>query len=211
MSALGTLLGLAPASRVLVLGAGDLELEAALTHPALSEITRSPDGHGIPRASADVVVMGRGPAAVPALRRPLVAAATRALVPGGVFAAEFPNRLAGLSAPLLAHENVHTEPAARGGLGYGAARRLLFGAGFVQVSGFICLPSLSDPQVILPLESRHALAFHFRPPFFPESGRRRILRQFLRAASAGGFLPALAPAFGLVATRGGEPGLLEAA
>jgi hypothetical protein len=210
MSALGTLLGLTPATRLLVLGPPDLALEATLAHPA-SDLTRSTDGRGVPRATIDVAVMGRSAAAAPATRRSLIAAAARALAPGGVFAAEFPNRLAALSAPLLVHEQVPLASDARGGLSYGGARRLVLAAGFAQVSGFICLPSLADPEVLLPLDSRPALAFHFQPPFFTESRPRRILRRLLLAAADGGLLPALAPSFCLVATRGGERGLAEAA
>jgi hypothetical protein len=211
MSALATLLGQTPASRILVLGLDDLVLEAALARPAGSEITRSADGRGVPRASADIVVMGRGAAAVASTRRSLVAAAARALIPGGVFAAEFPSRWAALSGPFLAYENVRTRTSGLGGLGYGAARRLVERAGFARVSGFICLPSLADPHVILPLESRPALVFHFEPPFYPESFPRRILRRCLGAAAAGGLMPLLAPSFGLLATRAGEPQLAEAA
>ena len=211
MSALGILLGLAPGTRILVLGAPDREIEAALAHPAGSEILLSGDGHGVPRASMDVAVLGRGAASVPATRRPLVTAAARALVPGGIFAAEFPNRLAALSKLLLAHETLPGAGDGRGGLGYGSALRLLRDAGFARVSGFLCLPGLADPQVLLPLDGRRALAFHFATPFFLESPARRMLRRFLATAAAGGFLPALAPAFSLIATRSGESGFAEAA
>jgi len=211
MSALGTLLGLTPATRILLLGSADLGLEAALAHPVGSDLTRSADGRGVPRATIDVAVLGRAAAALPATRRALIAAAARALAPGGVFAAEFPNRLAALSAPLLAHEAVPLAPDARGGLTYGGARRLVLAAGFPVVSGYICLPGLADPEVLLPLDSRPALAFHFQPPFFPESRPRQILRRLLEAAASSGLLPTMAPSFCLVATRGGERELAEAA
>ncbi len=210
MSPLEAILGLTSESRVLVLGDGDLVLESALAHHG-GGIIHSRDGGGLAPACADVAVIGRAAAADPGSRRALIASAARALAPGGVLAIEVPNRLAALALPLLAYEGIDLPRDAHGGLAYRAARRLVRANGFPHVSGFICLPSLADPRLLLPLDSRHAAAFHFRPPFFPETARRRLLRRVLGALAWSGVISWLAPAFGLIATRGGEAWPAEAA
>lgn len=202
MSALVSLLGLAPGNRVLILGEGDVELEASLVLGSGSPVERSLDGDGVSPASCDVVAIGRETTADRRGRAALLAVAARAVKPRGVVAVEFPNCMAALTPLLLAFEGLSEAPNGRGGVTYGGARELLHEAGFKRVAGFMSLPSLADPRILLPLDSHRALAFHFRAPFFAESPRRRLVRQALGFLAGIGWLPALSPSFCLIAARG---------
>jgi hypothetical protein len=211
MSTLSAILGLDPSTRILILGEGDIVLEAALSRAGGGDVQHSRDGRDVARASADVAVLARGCAADPRVRSLALAAAHRGLIPGGVLAAEFPSTTAVLSRLLLTYEGVDIAPDAEGGRLYGQVRRLVRRAGFAPVSGFICLPSLAEPHIMLPLDSRRASAFHFEPPFFIESGQRCVARTLLAGLARLGLLPWLAPQFTIIATRRGEGAIAEAA
>jgi hypothetical protein len=201
MSHLAALLGLAPGARVLVLGPGDLDLEAALTAAIEAPAARSAAGIEVEAGTFDLVAVGREAASDRSLRRALLAAAQRAVKPGGLVAAEFPNRMPILSPLLLAYEGL-TEPAPHaGGVSLEAAQSLCRGVGFGSMASFLSLPSLADPKVVLPLDSPPAAAFHFRPPFFVETFRRRCLRRTLGLLTAAGSLPSMSPTFAILAIR----------
>jgi hypothetical protein len=116
--------------------------------------------------------------------------------------AEFPNCLGQLARPLLMFEGLASLPMpTRGGTTFGGSRRLARGAGFNRLTSFLCLPSMADPRIVLPLDSAPALSYHFRQPFYVESKRRRLLRRALLAAAKSGLLRSLTPGFTLFATR----------
>jgi hypothetical protein len=187
---------------VLILGEGDVELEASFVLGSGSPVERSPNGSDVPPASYDVVAIGGEATADRRGRAALLEAAARAVKPRGVVAVEFPNCMAAFAPLLLAYEGLSEAPNGRGGVTYGGAREVLHEAGFKRVAGFMSLPSLADPRVLLPLDSSRALAFHFRAPFFAESPRRRLVRQGLGFLAGIGWLPALSPSYCMIAARG---------
>ena len=201
MNHLGALLGLAPGSKVLILGTGDLDLEAALMAVAEGPVTRSAAGIEVEAGTFDLVAIGREAAGAPSLRRALLIAAANAVKPGGLVAVEFPNRMPFLSPLLLAYEGLTEPTSAAGGLSLDAAQALCRSTGLGRQTTLLSLPSLADPKVVLPLDSPPAAAFHFRPPFFVETFRRRMLRRVLRFLAASGSLPRLSPTFAILATR----------
>jgi hypothetical protein len=201
MNHLGALLGLGPGARVLILGGGDLDLEAALVGATDVPAARSAAGIEIEAGVFDLVAVGREAAADPSLRRARLAAAARAVKPGGLVAVEFPNRRPFLSPLLLSYEGLTETPPATGGMSLEAAQSLLRGVGLTQTTSFLSLPSLADPKVVLPLDSPPAAAFHFRPPFFVETFRRRCLRRVLGMIAAAGSLPSMSPTFAILASR----------
>jgi hypothetical protein len=201
MNHLAALLGLAPKTRVLMLGAGDLDLEAALVAAIEAPTERSAAGIEVEAGTFDLVAIGREGAANRSLRRALLAAAARAVRPGGLVAIEFPNRLPLLSPLLLAYEGLTEVPSAQGGLSLETAQNLCRAVGLTQLTSFLSLPSLADPKVVLPLDSPPAAAFHFRPPFFVETFRRRCLRRTLGLLTASGSLSRMSPTFAVLASR----------
>jgi hypothetical protein len=135
-------------------------------------------------------------------RRAMLSAAARAVTARGMVIAEFPNLLGQLARPLLVFEGLGSLPVAtRGGTTFGGCHRVAHGAGFDRRTSFLCLPSLADPRIVLPLDSAPALAYHFRQPFYVESRRRRLLRRVLLSASKLGLLKSFSPGFALFATR----------
>jgi hypothetical protein len=198
---LAALLGLAPGARVLILGAADLDLEAALMAAIEVPVTRSAAGIEVEAGAFDLVALGREAAGTPSLRRALLIAAAHAVKPSGLVAVEFPNRTPFLSPLLLAYEGLTERNPAAGGLSLDAARALCRSTGLGRQTSFLSLPSLADPKVVLPLDSPPAAAFHFRPPFFVETFRRRCLRRCLGLLAASGSLPSLSPTFAILATR----------
>ena len=201
MNHLSALLGLAPGARVLILGTGDLDLEAALMAAVEAPVTRSAAGIEVEAGTFDLVALGPEAAGAPSLRRALLIAAAQAVKPGGLVAVEFPNRRPFLSRLLLAYEGLTESKPAPGGLGLETAQALCRGAGLGRQTSLLSLPSLADPKVVLPLDSPPAAAFHFRPPFFVETFRRRCLRRVLRLLTASGSLPSLSPTFAILASR----------
>jgi len=201
VSDLPALLGLPPGARVLMLGTGDFALEGALVAAIEQPVTRSAAGIEVDAATFDAVVVGREAAGDASLRRALLIAAANAVKPGGLVAVEFPNRRPLLSLLLLAYEGL-TEPLpAADGVSLDGARSLCRGAGLTHLTCLVSLPSLADPKVVLPLDSPPAAAFHFRPPFFVETFRRRCFRRVLGLLTASGALPSLSPTFTVVASR----------
>ena len=203
MSNLGHLLGLAPGGSALFLGPPAPALEAALG-AALGggAFARSADGRDLPaRAFATVVIGGEG--AAPRLAE-LLAAAARTVRPQGTVALELRNPQPIFVPLLLAYEGLAapaSQPApARGGPGLRAATALCRAAGLTRSAAYLSLPGLADPRLVLPLDSPAAAAFHFHPPFFPETFRRRVLRRALGTLAARGGLAAMSPAFTLLAT-----------
>ncbi len=198
-------MGLVPGDRVLMLGEGDLELETSLSIGIAGPVDRSAAGLDVAADSYDLVAISRETAMDRRRRRTILQAAARAVTRKGMVIGEFPNLLGHFSRPLLVYEGLTSMPVStRGGISYGGCRRLWQGAGLARLSGFLCLPSLADPRVVLPLDSGPALSFHFRAPFFIETRQRRLLRQILSATARAGCLKSLSPGFALLATREGH-------
>ncbi len=101
---------------------------------------------------------------------------------------------------LLAYEGLQAPAPAQGGPDLQAVVALCRAAGLTRIASYTSLPGLADPRLVLPLASPAAAAFHFRPPFFPETFRRRALRRALGALAARGGLAALSPAFTVLAS-----------
>ncbi|MGD8394526.1 MAG: hypothetical protein PVF43_03500 [Candidatus Eiseniibacteriota bacterium] len=197
-------MGLLPGDRVLLLGDGDLELETSLSVSIGGPVDRSADGHHVPESAYALVALSREVTGDRQRRQALAEAAGRALAPHGMLIAEFPSLLAPLARPLLAYEGLGSiSVTGRGGTTYGGARGSLRRAGFARLTSCICLPSLADPRIVLPLDSSGALSYHYQPPFFEETWRRRLLRGALRQAARAGVLRVLSPGYVLLASRGG--------
>jgi hypothetical protein len=195
--------GLLPGDRVLLIGDGDLELETSLSVAIGGPVDRSADGHSLPEATYALVALSREVTHDRRRRQALVEAAVPALAPRGTLIAEYPNLLAPLSRPLLAYEGLGAmSVATRGGTTYGGSRGSLRRAGLRRLTSCICLPSLADPRIVLPLDSGPALSYHYQPPFFEETWRRRLLRSVLRHAARSGVLRSLPPGYALFASRG---------
>jgi hypothetical protein len=200
MTNLAHLLGLAPGSSAVLLGPPAPALAAALTAAlAGGRLAESAAGRGLADQSCDAAVIGGEAAADPRLGE-LLAAAARAVRPDGTVALELPNPRQVFVPLLLAYEGVAAPTPARSGPDRAQAAALCRAAGLTRVTAFLSLPGLADPRLVLPLDSPAAAAFHFRPPFFPESCRRRLLRRALGALAARGGLAALSPAFTLLAS-----------
>jgi len=199
------MLGLTSADPVLLLGEGDAELEEALAVGKSAVVERSAAGLDVAAGHYKVVAVTRDVARDGGRRHSLIRAAARALQGGGTLALEVPNLLSRLAHPLLVFEGLSPEPFIHsGGTTYAALRLLLRKEGFERQSGFLCLPGLADPRVILPLDSNRALASHYRAPFYVESGRRKLVRRTLGVAARLGLHRVTSPSFVILATRGGE-------
>jgi hypothetical protein len=116
-------------------------------------------------------------------------------------AAEFPNRLPLWSPLLMAYEGLTESTPSAGGIRLEAAQNLCRAVGLGQMTSLLSLPSLADPKVVLPLDSPPAAAFHFRPPFFVETFRRRCLRRALGLVAASGSLASMSPTYTILASR----------
>jgi hypothetical protein len=204
MTNLAHLLGLAPGGSALFLGPPGQALEAALARSVGGgRLSRSSDGRGLPARAFEAVVIGAESAAGEPRLADLVGAAAHAVTARGTVALELPNRFPVLAPMLFAYEGLPAPPAAGGrpgGPGLRAVKGLCRAAGLTRVACYLSLPDLADPRLLLPLDSPPAAAFHFRPPFFPETFRRRALRGALGGLAAGGGLPAASPAFTLLAS-----------
>jgi hypothetical protein len=187
---------------VLLLGEGDLELETSLSIGIEGPVDRSATGLDVDAESYHLVALSREASTDRRRRRGMLRAAARAVTARGMVIAEFPNLMGRAARPLLMFEGLASLPVVtRGGTTFGGARRLVRGAGLRRMSGFLCLPSLADPRIVLPLDSPPALSYHFREPFFIETRRRRLMRRALELGAKAGLLGTVSPGFTLFATR----------
>lgn len=185
-----------------MLGEGDLELETSLSIGIAGPVDRSAAGLDVAAGTYDLVAISREAMLDRRRRRAMLSAASRAVTARGMVIAELPNLLGHLARPLLRFEGLSALPmATRGGTTFGGCRRLARGAGLHRLTSFLCLPSMADPRIVLPLDSAPALSYHFRQPFYIESPRRRLMRRALLAAAKSGLLRSLTPGFTLFATR----------
>ncbi len=205
MNAIGQLLGLTAELPVLILGDGDGELEQSLAEATHGRVTLSVRGTDATSEAAQVAVLSRGVVKNADDLGVWLGHAHRALAPRGVVMAEVPGRHARFAQLMLTYEGLLERGEARAaGLSYGAVETVARQAGFARVSRYLSLPHMADPRVLLPLDSKPALAAHYAEPFYVESRKRSALRRALATAARLGVLRQCVHKFTIVATKGAE-------